>query len=772
MGTIAPPREHILHETCPMKSSPFACAWGLCRFALLCFAAVASVAAVATATTEAAEPPAKNPIAGLNLSDLGNQPLADLGFVDVTAAPFAADQTGRTDSTAALQRAILFAREHQMAVFFPVGEYLVSDTLECLHGRWDPLIGVLRGGRDYPCILVGDRSGPKRPRVRLAPRSPGFGDADCPKYVLHFWSRGNGKEMPLTEPQPNINMNQMLIGIDIEIGEGNPGAVAIKHQAAQGSSVQDCKIDARHGLTGLEGGAGSGGSHFNVTVIGGRIGVDYRFTQPAPTIVGFQLVDQTERAILSASRQALTVVGCRIASKTRGPVIETRQSLPHHGQISLVDCLIEFESPDETTAVAAAASITMHDVFVRNARTIVLVGSESALAGGDGWRHVRQFALGIRPPPTGKKSLMPGVRYQSSIFIDGRRTEKPLAEVVAGEPPRDLLEKHLWTADFPSWQLPTVANVKKPPYAARGDGQADDHSALQKAVDENTIVFLPKGIYAISQPLCLRADTVLLGVGRCFSWIVPRDGGAFDNFGKPQPLVQTADDARGRTALAFFGLRTNADHPGAFCLEWRCGRQSIFRDVNIDLQPWGKKKKPQEPIFHHPLVVIREHGGGKWYNFHQESWRWHGPNYRHLLIDGTEEPLHFYQCNPEHARGDANMEIRRAKYVSLYGIKGEYSQPIVAVRDSDHIRLFGYGGNASAAPGSALFAVSDTPNFLATNLVDSPRFPGDGAPEHFAGEGVDPRTWNMLIERRGDQEIRTEPLDRPVLYQRGAPRAP
>ncbi len=752
-----------------MKSSWFTCDRRICGLAIVFFAlVVCSVAQAAEAIGSASN----NPIAGLTLADLGNQPLAELGFVDVSAAPFNADRTGRADSTGSLQRAIVFAREHQMAAFFPAGEYLVSDTIECLHGRRDPLIGVLRGGRDYPCILVGDRSGPKRPKIRLAPRSPGYGDADRPKYVLHFWSRGDGKEMPSAEPQPNINMNQMLIGIDVEIGAGNPGAVAIKHQAAQGSSVQDCTIDARHGLTGLEGGAGSGGSHFNVTVIGGRIGVDYRLTQPAPTIVGFQLIDQTERAILSASRQALTVVGCRIVSKTSGPMIETRQSAPHQGQMSMVDCLIEFESPGDNTAIAAAAGITMHDVYVKNAGTIVRGGIGSPRAGGDGWLHVRQFALGIRPPPTGKRSPMPGLRYEAPIYIDGNRTLAPLAEVVAGEPPRNLIERHLWTADFPSWQSPEVANVKQTPYSARGDGQADDYLALQKAIDEKAVVFLPKGIYAVSRPLRLRPNTTLLGAGRCFSWIIPRDGGAFDDGHRPQPLIETADAADGRTNLAFFGLRADVDHPGAFCLDWRCGRHSIFRDVNTNLQPWGKRKKPQEPIFHHPLVLVRGHGGGKWYNFHQESWRWHGPNYRHMLIEGTDEPLHFYQCNPEHARGDANLEIRSAKHVSLYGIKGEYSKPIVAVSGSDHIRLFGYGGNASAAAGHALFTISDTPNFLATNLVDSPRFPGDGSPEHFAGEGVDPRTWHMLIERQGNREIRTEPLDRPVLYQRGSPKSP
>jgi hypothetical protein len=732
---------------------------------------LALLVSFALAPLHAAEP--ANPVAGIELGDLGNRSLREMGFVDVTAAPFSADPTGKVDSTAALRRAILFAREQQMAAYFPTGVYLVSDTIECLHGRWDPLIGEMRGGRDHACILIGDRSSAKRPTIRLAPNSPGYGDAAQPKYVLRFWARGTGKEAPPTEPQPNINMNQMLIGIDLEIGEGNPGAVAVRHRAAQGSSVQDCFIDARHGLTGLEGGAGSGGSHFNVTVLGGRIGVDFRQTQPAPTIVGFHLIDQTERAILSASRQTLVAVGCRIETKTRGPVIETAQTAPHHGQLSLVDCQIEFDRPGDNTAIAAGAAVTMHDVYVRGAATIVRQKDAASLsAKGEGWQHVREFALGVAPPPNGVRSPMPGLQYAAPIYIDGRRLEDHrLADVIAGAPPDDLVKRHQWSVDFPSWQSSGAVNVKESPYLARGDGVADDTAALQRAVDEHAIVFLPKGTYAVSRPIALRPATQLLGAGRCFSWIVPR-GDAFDDAGQPQPLVRTADDASAPTTMAFLGLRVTADHPGAYCLNWRCGRSSVFRDVNIELRHWPTIKGRPQPMFDHPLVLVSGHGGGKWYNFHQESWHLQGPNYRHLLIDGTRAPLHFYQCNPEHARSEANMEIRNAKHVSLYGVKGEYAQPIVAVRHCDHVRIFGYGGNASAPPHRALFVVEDTPNFLATNLVDSPRFPRSGSPEQFAGEGVDPRQWHMLIEKApASAEVRTAPLDRPVLYRRGAPQA-
>jgi len=116
------------------------------------------------------------------------------------------------------------------------------------------------------------------------------------------------------------------------------------------------------------------------------------------------------------------------------------------------------------------------------------------------------------------------------------------------------------------------------------------------------------------------------------------------------------------------------------------------------------------------------------------------------------------------------MELRDARDVSIHGVKGEYSQPIIWIRDCDHIRVFGYGGNAAAAEGKSLFVVERTPKFLLANLVDSPRMP-QGIPDtFFAGDGVDPTRWCMVRDTpaRGGS-IMTQPLERPVLYQRGTP---
>jgi len=319
--------------------------------------------------------------------------------------------------------------------------------------------------------------------------------------------------------------------------------------------------------------------------------------------------------------------------------------------------------------------------------------------------------------------------------------------------------------------------VKDQPYGAAGDGTTDDTDAIQRAVDEHEIVFLPKGRYAVSKTLRLRPDTKLIGAHRCFTWLVPVDraGGDFHDPAQPAPVVRTADDARAETVLAFLGIRTLEDSPAAYCLRWRSGRHSIFRDTNI---VFAYRAPPQGPasaldpdqakrLYDHAVVRIDGHGGGRWYNFHQESSRGHGRDYRHLLIEGTTEPLGMYQCNPEHARSDANMEICGAKHVSIYGVKGEYTQPIIWIRDSDDIRIFGYGGNAAAQEGGALFVVERTPHFLLANLVDSPRMPQGIPATFFAGDGVDPRRWHMVLERSDGQTIRTPPLDRPVLYKRG-----
>ena len=177
------------------------------------------------------------------------------------------------------------------------------------------------------------------------------------------------------------------------------------------------------------------------------------------------------------------------------------------------------------------------------------------------------------------------------------------------------------------------------------------------------------------------------------------------------------------------------------------------------------------PIRHHSAAIVAGHGGGRWYHYYDETYnRAYAPSYRHLLIDGTRQPLHIYQCNPEHARCQTNMEIRNASNVSLYGVKGEGNYPIVTMRNSSSVRVFGYGGNAPPWPGTSVFVVEQCQDILIASVFDSVRLEHEGDLEFFAGPGGDPTRWHAIIERRRNgSEIRTAPLERPVLYRRGKP---
>lgn len=704
----------------------------------------------------------------LNLSvpkEIEDQRLAALGYVDVTQKPFGADPSGKNDSTKAIQTAVTFARDHQMACFFPPGTYLLSDTLTCVQQLYKRANGRVFGGNRFPNMLVGSRAGTQRPRLMLAPRSAGFGDPAKPKIFVHFWSRGYKNPttadrvtdgLPPEVEQPNIGMNQMLVNLDIIIGEGNPGAIALRHQAAEGSAIEDCTIDATHGLTGIQGGIGSGGSSAGVTVIGGRVGLDFTGhlsgTQPTPVITGFTLIGQTDAVIRSTSRQTLVAVGLKIvADRCAGPLIQVGKGLAaNHGELTMVDSEIEFSgaalAQDERVVVSSDRGVYLDNIYVRGATKVMLDPEQKLELAGNpkGWLHVRQFAVPSSP------RVNQGHTYRYPVYADGRPVESVRTVTPDRTPPAGLQAQHLWTPQFPSFESRGAANVKEAPYGAKGDGRTDDTAAIQRAINEHEIVFLPKGCYLLTRTLELKPHTKLIGVGQTMSLLVPAKSGTFADAKNPVPMVRTADSAEAVTVLAFLGFYTPSSVEGAQSLHWRSGGRSVFRGVEIH----GRTGVSPAP------VIISGYGGGNWYNFRDASAR--------LLVDGAQGPLRFYQFSVQQVAS----ELRGAKHLSFFGTKYEGNNPMLTIHDCDHIRLFGHGGNAKGRAGASLFVFERTPNFVFANGVDGPTKIGSTSLSHREGS-TDPRLWHMLIDSPANiAELKLPPLERPVLYQRGTPEAP
>ena len=175
-------------------------------------------------------------------------PLNVSGFLDVTAPPYNADSSGRTDCTAALQRAVDDARAQYLAVYLPHGTYVISDTITLLQVEaWDPgqsdPMNNTHPCRFQPNVVVGARAlfpggSAVRPVIRLAPNAPNFQDPLHPTPMLDF-TRHLNKHVPVVD---GTNFNQLLRGVDLQIGDGTPGATAVMMPGAQGCSVQDVTI--------------------------------------------------------------------------------------------------------------------------------------------------------------------------------------------------------------------------------------------------------------------------------------------------------------------------------------------------------------------------------------------------------------------------------------------------------------------------------------------------------------------------------------------------
>jgi len=744
-------------------------------------------AADAPAYLRYAHPTIRKPfVDGVSLEvppELKGRPEAEAGFLDVTQPPFRADASGKTDCTRALQNAINYARDHQLVCFFPPGTYRVSDTLECVRQLYQRANGRVFGAFYHPCVLEGSRAGGARPRILLAPRSPGFGDPAKPKYLLHFWARGYGNPTTadrvtdgrdVEEDQPNISMNQRLVNLELVIGEGNPGAVAVRHQAAEGSAIEDCVIDATHGFSGIEGGIGSGGSSAGVTILGGRYGLDYRTSQPTPVITGFTLAGQTESAIRYSGRQTLVAAGLKIdASRCAGPAIlasggEGRLFLqnanaPLHGQISLVDSSISFAGAAgdrERIAVQSTRGVYLDNVYIHGAAAVFANPESGTKIKGreNGWLRVKALAHGPRA------AAAKAGGYTFPVYLDGARRAEGLAEIEDGAaPPADLQARHLWSVPFPAWNTPGAVNVKNPPYSARGDGQADDTAALQRAINDQEIVFLPKGYYRLTKTLDLRARTKLIGAAQHLSALVvaaPEGGFA----GAPAPLVRTPDDPGAETVIAFCNLWAPNDLTNVFALHWRSGAKSVLRGTIFTHTPirWSKAQGVKRT---HPNLLVTGQGGGNWYNIFEGGEYPQAPGYRHLLVDGAAGPLNIYHLSPQHVSSDAAAEIRNSRRVSVFGTKYEGNAPVLVIRDSDQIRHFGHGGNGKGWEGRSLFLVERTANFLLANLVEGPTKTGT---KTLSGFSTDPALWFMALEKPATgPEIRTLPFERPVLYRRG-----
>eukprot|EP00039_Didymoeca_costata_P027201 m.17740 g.17740 ORF g.17740 m.17740 type:complete len:808 (-) comp6096_c0_seq2:45-2468(-) len=654
------------------------------------------------------------------------------GMLSVTEAPYNADNTGKSDTTAALRSAIKDGYSQQLPVYFPPGRYLVNDTLTVLQQppSWednDDAVNIVPN-RFIVNVLIGSTDKlPERPTIVLSANSPGFNDNKNPKNVIKVTN-------PLNE---NVNMNNVFRGINIEIEEGNSGAIALYFHGAQGGATQDVSIDlTKSGFAGFAGGGGAGASHLNVEVIGGMYGVYFQKSEPCPVLAGFKLVNQSVSAILWASQGTLIVVGgfLQQGEDATGALIQA----PLY-PVSIVDTLA-YCSESNGVLVDAKTSVYLRDVFLSPiCKTVMLQSSPiqthtSLLAANTRiqdaslWTHVNEVIYGV--------DFMNKGSYTTSnvIYRDGNRmlnaTVSNISKIPASSIPsaQDVISKHVWDeTTFPTLETSTNAVLE---CGVKGDGVTDEYTKLQACINNNKHVFLPKGRYRISKTLVIPHGNTLLGASQTLTVIMPVHEGFESSVDHPQPVVRVeapstkginSEDEPG-TILAFIGI-VSWWHLPVYTMEWKAvgGMWRSNYETRVCECLWLNQYHNQTtspPCTESINITVAKtqivDGSGRFYNFvnDEDILFTDHTHYRHLLVanKSADSPrLVFYTLNLEHAQSEANMQIDHSTGVDIFGLKIEGSLPIIWISDSEDVTLFGLGGGADAFPSTSYYPSDFTP---------------------------------------------------------------
>jgi hypothetical protein len=351
-------------------------------------------------------------------------------------------------------------------------------------------------------------------------------------------------------------MNSLFKGIDVDItAAGNPSACGVCHNGAQGATVTDVTVRASvESYACFMGLNGAGGMHGNVRAEGAKYGIYIAGAQPIPMGLSLTLVNQSISAIVFASQEGFSLVSVSItvAPFATGPAIECRGS--GKNALSMIDAMIVCGGVNQT-AISSASTLYLRDVYFQGCAQAVVQAGAAGLTGAtdpEDWFHVSEYAKGA--------DTHSDYFHTDVVYLQGKRVDKgvvALTESVSA-PPADLLSKHQWVEKtFPDMGAPQVADARRD-CDARGDKKTDDTAALQACLSKHKRVFLPPGLYRISDTLQLQPGGALVGMNNAASMLlVATKGFPKATAASPQPMIRTADDIgpdSSPTTLAFVGV--------------------------------------------------------------------------------------------------------------------------------------------------------------------------------------------------------------------------
>ena len=545
------------------------------------------------------------------------------------------------DDTAALQKAVDKVQEttRQGIVLLAPGQYHINDTLHV----W-PGIRVIGCGAERPVII-------------LPANTPGYGDAAHEKILIFFAGRRPRND---GDPVPDASAGTFysaLANLDVEVGDGNPGAVVVRSRYAQHCFLAHMDIHLGSALAGIhEGGNVVEDVHFH----GGTHAV--WTSKPSPgwqfTLIDCSFEGQREAAIFE-HEAGLTLIRPQFRNVPTAVEIETNWV----DQLWIKDARLENVS---APAFIFGMEKSPRDEINLEGITCSNVPVFAALR--DSGRH-----FDAPSEMYSVKTLFHGLQF-ADVGVEPEIKTQFDAGALATMP--DPVASDL--APLPAGD--TWANVRD--LGAKGDGQTDDTAVLQDAIANHRAIYLPSGFYVVHDTLKLRPDTVLIGLHPGATQIILPDGTpAYQGSGAPKALLEAPKG--GSNIVIGIGLYTSGNNPRAVAALWKAGANSMMNDVRFlgghgTPLPNGGRENPYNdnhtadpnPNRHwdsqFPSLWVTDGGGGTFLDL------WTPSSFARagMEVSDTETPGRAYQISSEHHVHN-EIELRHAAHWSFYALQTE-----------------------------------------------------------------------------------------------------
>jgi hypothetical protein len=473
--------------------------------------------------------------------------LDDAKAVYLTQESFPVHGDGIADDSEALQQAINAVQErtNQGILFVPSGRYRLTKTIYI----WPGIRVIGFGGT--------------RPVFELGANTPGFQAA--PAYMVFFaggrpeYGRASRSAKAETDSTPRDanpgTFYSAISNIDIEIRDGNPGAVGVRARYAQHCFLAHMDFRIGSGLAGIhDGGNVAQDVHFH----GGQYGIWTR--KPSPgwqfTVIDATFEGQREAAIRE-HEAGLTLIRPQFKNVPTAISIDAKYS----DELWVKDARMEnIAGPAVIISNEnnARTEINMENVVCRSVAVFVSYReSEKQIAGSAETYGVKTFSHGLHFEDIGARPAMQDVFEAAPLST----LPEPVKSDIRDLPPID-----------------TWVNLRT--LGARGDGTADDTEVLRKAIAEHRTIYLPSGQYRVTDTITLRPDTVLIGLQPSVTRILLADSTpVFQGIGGPKPLLEVPKG--GTNIVTGIGLYTNGINPQAVAAKWMAGKDSMMNDVRF-----------------------------------------------------------------------------------------------------------------------------------------------------------------------------------------------